>query len=150
MRAANTTSRTRPSTRETRVMADTSPAARAIRAFSFPALTSAAELIRLAFCSRWEEMKSGTPRVGPEADAAEREAPGPQPEEPLPAQDPAQEAPLRRRRGQRRGREQAPPRDRGRDRQGGEEGRRPRQRRRAVQEPPRAQGHRTRRGQVAR
>src|SRR5512135_2871092 len=115
MSPAKTTSRTRPRMRETRVMADTRPAARAIRAFSppaftsFVALTSAVELIRLAFCSRQEETKSGTPRVGPEADAAGREAPGPQPEEPLPAEDPAQEAPLHHRRGQRRRREQAPP-----------------------------------------
>jgi len=41
----------------------------------------------------------GTPRVGLEADAAEREAPGPQPQERLRAQDPGQEAPRRHRRG---------------------------------------------------
>src|SRR5262245_138948 len=83
-----------------------------------------------------QEEVSGSARVGPEADEAKPQAPGPQPPEPVAGQDPDQEAPRgprERRCGERQG---APPRDGQRHRQGGEEGRASPQRRLAPQEPP--------------
>src|SRR6266568_1509046 len=110
-------------------------------------LTSAAKAGKLGFWFGLAEGVSGTACVGPEADAAEPQEPGSQPEERLPDQDPGEEAPRRHRRRGRRGREEAPSRDRGRDRPGRQEGRDSRQRRRAIQEPAVAQDQRPGRGE---
>src|SRR5262245_43573487 len=124
-----------------------SPAARASRSPP-PGLTSPLNAAKLCFCRRLQEEASGsTSCVGPEADATEPEAPGPQPEERLPGEDPGPQAPGRDRRRRLQGRAEAAVRDRGRDRPRGQEGRRPRQRRVAVQEPALAQGQRAGRGE---
>src|SRR5262245_41676492 len=119
-----------------------SPAERASRSPP-PGLTLPLTAAKLWFCRRLEEEASGsTSCVGPEADAAEPEAPGPQPEESLPGEDPGPQAPGRDRLRRWQGRAEAALRDRGRDRPRGQEGRRPRQRRLPVQEPAVAQGQR--------
>src|SRR5260221_10685720 len=95
-RAANTCSRTRPMTRDTAVRSEMGPAARAIP--RPVGLTSALKTGKLPFCLGEQEEWIGTSRVGPEADEAERQEPGSQPEERLPGQDPGEEAPRRHRR----------------------------------------------------
>jgi hypothetical protein len=102
--AAKTCSRTRPRSRETRVIEETRPAAFARRTVSSFALTSKPCLAKLKFCSTCEEDSSGTSRVSPEAGTAEHQAPGTQQAEPFTAQDPGEEAPRRHRRGQRQDR----------------------------------------------
>src|SRR5262245_64777078 len=77
-------------------------------------LTSAPTAAKLCFCRRLQEEASGsTSCVGPEADATEPEAPGPQPEEPLPGKDPGPQAPGRDRLRRLQGRAEAALRDRG-------------------------------------
>src|SRR5262245_19316719 len=114
--------------RDRRVNAETSPAARASRAPPPPAgLTLPLNAGKLSLCRLPEEEASGsTSCVGPEADASEPQEPGPQPEEPLPAQDPGEEAACRHLRGERERGQEAPARDGGRDRPRRQEGRRSR------------------------
>src|SRR5260370_27032031 len=83
-RAAKTCSRTRPRSRETRVRAETRPAARARPGEPLGVLTSGLKAVKLIFWPSLQEESSGTARVGPEADEAEPQEPGAQPQERLP------------------------------------------------------------------
>src|SRR5260370_21117420 len=83
-RAAKTCSRTRPRSRETRVRAETRPAARARPGEPFGVLTSGLKAVKLIFCPGLQEESSGTAHVRPEADEPEPPAPGAQPQERLP------------------------------------------------------------------
>ena len=138
-RAAKTCSRTRPSRRDTRVRADTSPVARRAPPAgepgarpTGPSLTSLKPLVILDFCRYWRRSLRGAQRIREEAVSPEPEAQGPKPPQHLAAQGPRQEAPGRPRLGRRRGGQDAAVRHRGPDRQGREEGRHPRQRGLAV------------------
>src|ERR1700704_4908980 len=143
---ANTCSRTRPRTRETRVSAETIPAAR-IRETG--ALLWPVNSGKLRVCRPLQEGWSGSSRIGPEAAEAGPQASGPQSTQRVQAQDQDQVAAQRHRQG-RRGRGQGRPGgDDQRDRQGGQEGRDSRQRRGPVQEPPLAPRQRRGRAEVA-